>query len=100
MRTADACKRKSPGINRAKFLAARRLAEGSTDPDGIRTRVAALKGPCPRPLDDGAGEWCASAQRVARRTQTKNLPNPRRANDTPGGRGSSIRHAAAVTSEA
>jgi len=25
------------------------------DPDGIRTRVAALKGPCPRPLDDGAG---------------------------------------------
>ena len=24
------------------------------DPDGIRTRVAALKGPCPRPLDDGA----------------------------------------------
>ena len=25
-----------------------------TDPDGIRTRVAALKGPCPRPLDDGA----------------------------------------------
>src|SRR5665213_3455756 len=25
------------------------------DPNGIRTRVAALKGPCPRPLDDGAG---------------------------------------------
>ena len=25
------------------------------DPDGIRTRVAALKGPCPRPLDDRAG---------------------------------------------
>src|SRR5262245_47214999 len=25
-----------------------------SDPDGIRTRVAALKGPCPRPLDDGA----------------------------------------------
>ena len=24
------------------------------DPDGIRTRVAALKGPCPRPLDDRA----------------------------------------------
>ena len=22
-------------------------------PNGIRTRVAALKGPCPRPLDDG-----------------------------------------------
>src|SRR5437763_1268636 len=26
----------------------------TSDPDGIRTRVAALKGPCPRPLDDGA----------------------------------------------
>ena len=26
------------------------------DPDGIRTRVAAVKGPCPRPLDDGAIE--------------------------------------------
>ena len=26
----------------------------ASDPDGIRTRVAALKGPCPRPLDDGA----------------------------------------------
>src|SRR5262245_37923988 len=24
------------------------------DPRGIRTPVAALKGPCPRPLDDGA----------------------------------------------
>jgi hypothetical protein len=24
------------------------------DPDGIRTRVAGVKGQCPRPLDDGA----------------------------------------------
>ena len=24
-------------------------------PNGIRTRVSALRGPCPRPLDDGAG---------------------------------------------
>ena len=24
-------------------------------PNGIRTRVLALRGPCPRPLDDGAG---------------------------------------------
>src|SRR5688572_12122332 len=31
------------------------FASCSDDPDGIRTRVAALKGPCPRPLDDGAG---------------------------------------------
>ena len=29
-------------------------AEYRDDPDGIRTRVAALKGPCPRPLDDRA----------------------------------------------
>src|SRR5215470_7613418 len=25
-------------------------------PNGIRTRVSALRGPCPRPLDDGAGQ--------------------------------------------
>jgi hypothetical protein len=24
-------------------------------PNGVRTRVSALRGPCPRPLDDGAG---------------------------------------------
>ena len=30
------------------------MRKKSFDPDGIRTRVAALKGPCPRPLDDGA----------------------------------------------
>src|SRR5262249_62194991 len=29
-------------------------ANEENDPDGIRTRVAALKGLCPRPLDDGA----------------------------------------------
>src|SRR5947207_10307948 len=32
------------------------VREVEIDPDGIRTRVAALKGPCPRPLDDGAGQ--------------------------------------------
>ncbi len=26
---------------------------GNGAPNGIRTRVAALKGQCPRPLDDG-----------------------------------------------
>lgn len=26
-------------------------------PNGIRTRVATLRGWCPRPLDDGAGRW-------------------------------------------
>src|SRR5205814_4378352 len=25
-------------------------------PNGIRTRVSALRGPCPGPLDDGAGQ--------------------------------------------
>jgi hypothetical protein len=27
----------------------------SSTPNGIRTRAAALKGRCPRPLDDGGG---------------------------------------------
>ena len=36
------------------FAAAHTGAARSYDPDGIRTRVAALKGPCPRPLDDRA----------------------------------------------
>ena len=36
------------------------MGDGSTEwtavggPNGIRTRVSALRGPCPRPLDDGA----------------------------------------------
>jgi hypothetical protein len=31
------------------------LAEANqNDPDGSRTRVTAVKGRCPRPLDDGA----------------------------------------------
>jgi hypothetical protein len=47
--------------------------EGSCDPDGIRTRVAGVKGLCPRPLDDGAKTLlytagCLQASR-ARRTQ-------------------------------
>ena len=29
-------------------------ARGVGGPNGIRTRVSALRGPCPRPLDDGA----------------------------------------------
>src|SRR5262249_2269306 len=29
-------------------------------PNGIRTRVSALRGPCPRPLDDGAAGWDGS----------------------------------------
>jgi len=30
------------------------LVLNTNDPDGIRTRVAAVKGLCPRPLDDRA----------------------------------------------
>src|SRR5262245_7607892 len=36
------------------------------DPNGIRTRVAALKGPCPRPLDDGAGNPSHSGTSTSR----------------------------------
>ncbi len=42
------CKTESPGLLQGILRC--------NDPDGIRTRVAALKGPCPRPLDDGAVE--------------------------------------------
>ena len=34
------------GVNFCKFVGG---------PNGIRTRVSALRGPCPGPLDDGAG---------------------------------------------
>src|SRR4029450_12012089 len=43
-------------------------------PNGIRTRVSALRGPCPRPLDDGAARAstacfvsCASTLRGKRK---------------------------------
>ena len=37
------------------------------DPTGIRTPVAGLKGPCPRPLDDGAGRYGADRIPVHRK---------------------------------
>ena len=43
----------SPGIS-GGFRAMPLFGWRDDDPDGIRTRVAALKGPCPRPLDDRA----------------------------------------------
>jgi hypothetical protein len=47
------------------------------DPDGIRTRVAALKGPCPRPLDDGASALVSLAlghlRRHLRRRQVRRI---------------------------
>jgi hypothetical protein len=46
------------GLARRRGIA-RELPENpdslSGGPNGIRTRVSALRGPCPRPLDDGAG---------------------------------------------
>jgi thioredoxin 1 len=39
------------------------------DPDGIRTRVAALKGPCPRPLDDGATSLCQRCEHLRRHAE-------------------------------
>jgi hypothetical protein len=37
-----------------KALRIRAMLSNPSDPDGIRTRVAGVKGQCPRPLDDGA----------------------------------------------
>jgi hypothetical protein len=45
--------RMSELLRHASVLAYR-MPIPQSDPDGIRTRVTALKGPCPRPLDDGA----------------------------------------------
>ena len=43
------------------------LADASSAPNGIRTRAAALKGRCPRPLDDGGSTATAAVARGARR---------------------------------
>jgi hypothetical protein len=39
----------------------------SSAPNGIRTRAAALKGRCPRPLDDGGSTIAAFARGACRR---------------------------------
>ena len=49
-------KTRKPRKNRG-YLVVPGHVKQKADPDGIRTRVAALKGPCPRPLDDGAGGY-------------------------------------------
>src|SRR5204862_8179445 len=36
------------------------LDRSNGGPNGIRTRVSALRGPCPGPLDDGAGQSTVS----------------------------------------
>jgi prepilin-type processing-associated H-X9-DG protein len=45
---------KSPGFTE-RFHSIQLVAKCGIDPKGIRTPVAAVKGRCPRPLDDGAG---------------------------------------------
>src|SRR5260370_21996380 len=44
-----------------------RWLAASGAPNGIRTRAAALKGRCPRPLDDGGSTAIAAGTRGARR---------------------------------
>jgi hypothetical protein len=58
-------------------------------PNGIRTRAAALKGRCPRPLDDGGSTIAAFARGARRRGPPqhrgrKPLPAKRAANPAPG----------------
>ena len=59
----------------------RRITHGPTricSPNGIRTRVATLRGWCPRPLDDGAERRCAAHAQCSRRCsggRTRTLNN-------------------------
>src|ERR1700683_3956391 len=50
------------------------LALASRTPNGIRTRAAALKGRCPRPLDDGG---LAVTRRLARGARRRGPPQHR-----------------------
>jgi hypothetical protein len=43
-----------------EIVVSQRLRRFPSDPDGTRTRVAGVKGRCPRPLDDGA-KWCPAS---------------------------------------
>src|SRR5579859_7013094 len=56
--------RENPGFAGVFYGVRVKLA---SDPDGIRTRVAALKGPCPRPLDDGAKRSAGQKPRLGER---------------------------------
>jgi hypothetical protein len=49
----------TPSAWKAEVLPLNYTRTESGDPNGIRTRVTALKGRCPRPLDDGAALWWA-----------------------------------------
>ena len=45
-------------------------------PKGIRTPVAAVKGQCPRPLDDGDRNWTVKIKRLASQPETSNTFAP------------------------
>ena len=57
-----------------KRLPKRPQPRKSGDPYGTRTRVSALRGPCPKPLDERA----AQGKRRRKRRRTRPEPNPRR----------------------
>ena len=44
-------------------------------PKGIRTPVAAVKGQCPRPLDDGDIDWCTTNLLSATHYKVPTLPS-------------------------
>src|SRR5438094_8210000 len=55
----------------AQWMLPQPQTPGTGVPNGIRTRVAAVKGRCPRPLDDGdACRNDGASARVARRRDT------------------------------
>src|SRR5262245_48782559 len=47
----------------------------SGGPNGVRTRVSALRGPCPRPLDDGAGRASTARLLALRSSYTERCGN-------------------------
>src|SRR5438094_2608201 len=62
-----------------------RFTKMGDDPDGIRTRVAALKGLCPGPLDDGAKPRWVHGIRILGETRkgVKFAAPPRAGAETP-----------------
>src|SRR5437867_7924646 len=64
------CRRRKSSLRRGSYEGFRRILNGG--PNGIRTRVSALRGPCPGPLDDGAGQVLRK-QRRTRQQLTRNL---------------------------
>ena len=65
LRERPSPQRSGPGPPPAKKKPAHRCAGfGIGAPYGIRTRVSALRGPCPRPLDEGSDSGCAARRQL------------------------------------